>query len=164
MKEYVLMLIGSALICSLISMMAPEGKLQRYVALAGGLCILCVSASPIYSFISLLSEADARELDEIIFGEYSAGEDEVFLEVYEQGLMQAGAENAASALRSMLCRDMSVPYEDIEVYVELYMTEERFEAKKVSVVLYRSAVLCDPREICGYVSSLLACECEIVYG
>ena len=42
MKEYVLMLIGSALICSLISMMAPEGKLQRYVALAGGLCILCV--------------------------------------------------------------------------------------------------------------------------
>ena len=52
MREYVLTLIGAALVTSLASMIAPEGKLGKYIAFAGGLCILCVSISPIYSFIS----------------------------------------------------------------------------------------------------------------
>lgn len=167
MKEYVLTLIGAALICSLTSMIAPEGKLGKYIAFAGSLCILCVSISPIYSFISWISGADAgaRDLAEYIFGEYDRAEDnEEFLDVYEENLMDMGAVNMSQGLKSMLCRDMGIDAEHIEVYVELIETEKKFIPKKVSVVLYKSAVFYDPREISEYVNSLLGCACEIIYG
>lgn len=165
MKEYVLTLIGSALICSLTSMIAPEGKLGKYIAFAGTLCILCVSISPIYSFISDILGAEADDLAEYIFGEYDrSDEDEGLLDVYEENLMYMGADNMSQGLKSMLCRDMGIKADDIEVYVELIETEEKFIPKKVSVVLYKSAVFYDPREISEYVNSLLGCACEIIYG
>lgn len=165
MKEYALTLIGSALVCSLVYMIAPEGKLGKYVNFAGALCILCVAISPIYSFISGISGAEGEGIYEYIFGEYVAeGEDEVYLEVYEENLMSMSAENMSVALVSLLCRETGVDAEDIEVYVELESGEESFLAKKVSVVLYGSAVFLEPREISGYIESLLGCECEIIYG
>lgn len=165
MKEYVLTLISSALVCALVSMIAPEGKLGKYVTFAGTLCILCVSVSPIYSFISGISGADGKDLADFIFGEYEMGEDnEAFLDVYEENLMDMGAANMSQGLKNMLCRDMKIDGAHIEVYVELFETEDRFLPKKVSVVLYKSAVLLDPRQISEYVNSLLGCECEIVYG
>ena len=165
MKEYAMTLIGSALVCSLVFMIAPEGKLGKYINLAGALCILCVAVSPIYSFVSSISGADGEGLYEYIFGEYLAeGEDEVFLEVYENNLMAMGAENMSVALESLLCRETGVGADEIEVYVELRSGEDEFLAKRVRVVLYGSAVFIEPREISGYIESLLGCECEIIYG
>jgi hypothetical protein len=165
MREYVLTLIGAALVTSLASMIAPEGKIGKYIAFAGGLCILCVSISPIYSFISGISGADGKDLPEYVFGEYAGQEDgEAFLDVYEKNLMDMGAENMSQGLKNMLCRDLKINTENIEVCVQLVESEEKYLPKKVSVVLYRSAVICDPREISGYVSELLGCECEVVYG
>ena len=165
MKEYVLTLIGSALVCSLVSMIAPEGKLGRYITFAGALCILCVAVSPIYSFVSGISGADAEDLADYIFGEYDRDEEnEVFLDVYEKNLMEMGAENMSGALKSMLCREMRLDAEHIEVYVELFEGEDKFLVSGVSVVLYDSAVFCDPREIREYIDSLLGCKCEILSG
>lgn len=165
MKEYALTLIGAVLVCSLVSMIAPEGKLGKYVMLAGALCILCVAVSPIYSFVSEISGADAIDLVDYIFGEYDSDEEnEVFLDVYEENLLEVGAKNMSGALEIMLCRDMKLDAEHIDVYVELVEGEDKFLVNGVSVVLYDSAIFCDPEELCEYIDTLLGCECEIIYG
>ena len=165
MKEYALTLIGAVLVCSLVSMIAPEGKLGKYVTLAGALCILCIAVSPIYSFVSEISGADAIDLVDYIFGEYDSDEEnEVFLDVYEENLLEVGAKNMSGALEIMLCRDMKLDAEHIDVYVELVEGEDKFLVNGVSVVLYDSAIFCDPEELCEYIDTLLGCECEIIYG
>ena len=165
MKEYVLTLIGAVLVCSLVSMIAPEGKLGKYVTFAGALCILCIAVSPVYSFVSGISGTDHTDIAEFIFGEYNSDEEnEVFLDVYEDNLLEVGAENMSGALKIMLCRDMKLDAEHIEVYVELVEGEDKFLVSGVSVVLYDAAIFCDPEELSEYIDSLLGCECEIIYG
>ena len=58
MREYVIVLIGSVLVCSLAVMLSPEGEkgMAQYVKLAAGLCVLCVLISPLTSFVSSISE------------------------------------------------------------------------------------------------------------
>lgn len=165
MKEYVLTLIGGVLVCSLVSMIAPEGKLGKYITFAGALCILCIAVSPIYSFVSVISGADYIDIADYIFGEYNSDEEnEVFLDVYEDNLLNVGAENMSGALKVMLCRDMKLDAEHIEVYVKLVEGEDKFLVSSVSLVLYDSAVFCDPGELSEYIDSLLGCKCEIIYG
>ena len=167
MKGYVMMLIGTVLICSVALMIIPEGKIGKYVRLAGALCVLCVSISPLSSFIEALSGIDGNSLPDIIFGEGVLGDGEGELspsDVYEENLMSASSENISLALRSMICREIKVDAENIEVYVELIEGEEEYLPQKVSVVLYGSAVLTDPHLIEEYIDTLLGCECEIIYG
>ena len=172
MKEYIMTLVGTALVITVVSMLAPDGKLGKYVQLVGAICILCVCVSPVVSFVSKISSADGAgfELEDEIFGDYidedEKGEGIVakYSGIYQDSLLEKGGANMSEGLKSMLCRDMGLKYDEIEVYVKLCEGEEKYIPENVSIVLCDSAVFADPHEITEYVSSLLGCRCDIIYG
>ena len=164
MKEYVIVLIGSVLVCSLAVMLTPEGEkgIGQYVKLAAGLCVLCVLISPLTSFISSLSAI----IDQNRFFEDGENELEGFDKIYNESLLDASSEEIAKGLESMLCREFGFKNDKIDVYVELCEGEDGYLPKCVTVMLWQSAetLFADPHKIIEYVNSLLDCRCEIIYG
>ena len=162
MSGYITTLIGTVIICSLVSMLTPEDKgMVGYVKLAAGLCVLCVAISPITSFIGALMDF---ELGEGLFSDASNGKND-FGEIYEQGLLGASEQSASEGLEGMICREFGLESDEIEVSVKLLAAEKEYVAESVTVVFVGGkAIFTDPHDIIDYVSELLGCRCEIIYG
>ena len=164
MREYVIVLIGSVLVCSLAVMLSPEGEkgMAQYVKLAAGLCVLCVLISPLTSFVSSISELieQNRSFDGI------DNSLDNFEKIYNESLLDASGEEIANALESMLCREFGFKNDEIDVYVELCEGEDGYLPECVTVALWQSAntLFADPHDIIEYVNGLLDCRCEIIYG
>ena len=161
MKEYVITLIGTVIICSLASMLAPEEKgMLGYVKLAAGLCVLCVAISPLASF--------AREALEFDVGRsFLDGDDESenLNGIYEGSLLGASETSVSEGLRVMICREFGLDSDEIEVSVTLSGEGEEYKPSRATVVLGSGkAIFADPHEIADYVTALLGCSCEIIYG
>ena len=168
MREDVLSIVGTALISSIAFMVAPEGKLTKYVRLVGAFCVLCATVSPLYSFLSGISGLDKNSLPNVIFGgdieDFDA--QKTYLEgVYEENLMNAGADTVSDALKGLICRDLKLSADDVQVYVKLAERDGEFVPSEVHILLSGKAVFKDPRDIKDIILSLLGetCKCEIIY-
>ena len=161
MKEYVITLIVTVIICSLASMLAPEENgMLSYVKLAAGLCVLCVAISPLTSFAEEVLEFD-------VGGSFIDGEDESerLNGIYEGSLLGAGEASASEGLRTLICREFGLDSDEIEVSVTLSGEGDEYKPRRATVVLSSGkAIFADPHEICEYVTALLGCSCEIIYG
>ena len=124
MREYVIVLIGSVLVCSLAVMLSPEGEkgMAQYVKLAAGLCVLCVLISPLTSFVSSISEL--IEQNRSFDGTDNSLDN--FEKIYNESLLDASGEEIANALESMLCREFGFKNDEIDVYVELCEGEDGY--------------------------------------
>jgi hypothetical protein len=168
MREYIMSIVGTALISSLVLMIAPEGKLSKYVRLTGAFCVLCATVSPLYSFLSGLSGFEKSSLPDIIFGEDIEDFDaqRTYLEgVYEENLMNAGADTIADALKGLICREMKLSADDVRIYVKMTEQDGEFIPAEVHILLSGKALFKDPRGIKDYVVSIFGekCRCEIIY-
>ena len=164
MREYIIRLIVTVLICSLATMLAPEDEkgMSSYVKLAASLCILCVVISPLISFITKISNIGS----ETPFFESGEANEERFKEIYDKSLQGASAYNVSEALKAMICREFGFQSDKIDVYVELCEEGEICLPKSVSVVLWRGegTLMTDPHKVIDYVNEILGCRCEIIYG
>ena len=164
MKEYIITLIGTVLICSLATMLAPEDEkgMSGYVKLAASLCILCVAISPLSSFITKIANIGSGTP----FFESGEVDKERFKEIYEKNLKDASAVNISETLKAMLCRNFGFETDKIDVYVELCEDGEVYLPESVSIVLWRGegTLMTDPHKVIDYVGEMLGCRCEIVYG
>ena len=152
-------LVGTLLISYLALMLAPEGEggLSGYVKLVAALCVLCVAISPVSSFLRTVLDFDIEILSpDGVIGNYE--------EIFEENLKGASAASIEEGLSAMLCRDLSLKREQIEVSVSLGESGEDYAVESVTVVLVGvNSLFVDPHEIISYVSSLLDCRCQIVY-
>ena len=161
MSGYVITLIGTVIICSLASMLAPEGNgMLGYVKLAAGLCILCVAISPITSFVETVDgffEGDGFFSD-ILGAEELDG-------IYENGLLGVSEASVSEGLRDMICREFELKADEIEVSVKLSEKDGECVAEGVTVILVSGrAIITDPHEVIAYVERVLECRCEIIYA
>lgn len=162
MNGYVTTLIGTVIICSLAAMLTPEENgMLGYVKLAAGLCVLCVAIAPLTSFIGAVMNF---ELGDGFFGDGS-GDENNFGQIYEESLLGAGQSSASEGLRVMICREFGLSADDIQVNVKLNDEGEEYLPESVTVVLVGGkAILTDPHDVINYVTELLGCRCEIIYG
>ena len=159
MQGYVITLIGTVIICSLATMLAPEENgMLGYVKLAAGLCVLCVAIAPLSSF--------AREMfDFRLDGGFVAdgeGDKNKWSEIYEGSLISASEESISEGLSAMICREFGLSGEEIDVSVKL---SGEGKAQRATVTLASGkAIFADPHRLIDYVTELLGCGCEIIYG
>ena len=156
-------LVGTLLVSYLALMLTPEGDggLSGYVKLAAALCVLCVAISPVSSFFSAVLDFKFAEGD-IFMGNESHYD---YAEIHRENLKSASAASIAEGLSDMLCRDLLIKKEQIEVSVSLCKSGEDYAVESVTVVLVGvNSLFVDPHEIISYVSSLLDCRCQIVYA
>ncbi len=154
-------LIVTLAVCSLAVILSPEGErgIFGYIKLSAGICVLCVAISPISSFVGSLY---SLELD-FDMSDKNMASLETLENIYEDMLREASGVDISEKLSVMICRDLGVKNEDIEVFVETIKEGGVSKVKKVSVVLSGKAVFGDPRKISEYIASVASCECEIVY-
>ena len=164
MKAYVITLIGVVLICGLAEMFSPDGEgggIKKHVGLLGGLCVLCIAIQPIGSLIGRISGEGSG-----IFSVFAQrGEDVVnYEEIFEENLMRNGALNAGTELHGAISEKFGIDYDSFDVSVTFADGGDKYVVRSVAVILYPQAVLADPHLIEEYVSGLLGCTCEIIYG
>ncbi len=162
MREYLILLIATALVCGIVQMIAPESSdagLHKHIGLVCGLCVLCVSIAPFSSFIEKISSKDGGYFGELV-GEGNLPDYE---QMYEDNLIFQSEANMSAGLKTLLVRDLGLDGDSFEVTVTLVAGEREYLADKVVVYLYGKAVLYDPHAITDYVNGLLGCECDIIY-
>ena len=163
MREYVITFVCVALACGLIQMLVPQGDgggIKKYMSLVCGLCVLCVTISPISRIVSDMSSL-GEELFDGISTPYPDKDD--YSQIYDDSLIEAGEVNMSSGLKALISRDLGVDESDIDVSVKLREGEDKYLPEKVTVFLYGKAVLCDPHKVIEYVNALLGCECQVIY-
>ncbi len=160
MKEYVMTLTLTVALCSLSLILTPEGEkgIGGYTRLVASLCILSVTISPVASFIESLYELDISS-----FVSGNSQNKEIFEEIYGDMLCEANEKDISEGIEELLCRDFSISRNDIRAYAELYLSGEEYKLRRVTISLSGGAIAKNPHEIKEYVTTLLSCECEIVY-
>ncbi len=161
MKNYIVTLIGVALICGIVGALSPEGKggsLKKHVNLVMSLCVLCILISPLGSVISSLGDIE-------IFGDggFDDNIDSEYEEIYKNNLGKYTSESIAEESEKMLCDNFSLDEEDIEIRVTVEIFEESFNVTRAELIIYPSAIAKDPRKMKEFLENLINCECEIIY-
>jgi len=161
MKEYFLILIGVCLISGFASMLAPEGGLSPSLNFVTALCVMSVIISPISSIVGELSSGELDFFER--FGERYEDVD-VFEEIYNENITKESILTAERTLASMACRELSIDEEDIDISIETKNEDGELRVSYVKVYISGGAIFKDPRAISEYISGLVLCECEIIYG
>ena len=161
MKEYILTLVGVAVICGVVEMMSlSEGEIKNYLKLIGALCVLCVAISPIGTLLSTIRDGGMKEI-------FDKSEREVlkeqYAEVYLDSLGEEISEDIEERVEILLCERFDIDENDIDVAVFLDTAENDVKVSECRVILYPKAISKDPHKISDYIYDLLECECEIIY-
>lgn len=159
MREYLMSVIGAALIAGVISVIVPTGNgegLKKYVTLIGSLCVLCVLLSPLTSvleFMSDLSDGDIAEWFNESEKEYSGK--------YYEFLMSVGKDNVEDGISVLLFDTFGIPENESSVIAVVSERDGELIIVSVSITLTGKSVLKDPYAIEKYISTLLGCECNV---
>ena len=156
MDNFLLILVGVAILVGVVEIVSPEGDLKKYVRFAGSLCILLAIVVPVYSFF-----ADGiPKLDGLMEeGSQESDYNEIFMSAIADG-SRATAENV---IREGISSRFSLDADRLSVSISICRDGERYFADRATVGLYSSFINVDPVEISDYVSEILGCECEVIY-
>lgn len=158
MKEYLLILLGVSLLSGIVSILAPDGKLKRYIRLLTGLVVLCVLIRPALSLLKSAGDG--------IFDTGEAGREEsvsAYDDIYNNNLKEAGEREVAKRLKDKIIKEFDVGEESIDVKAEFVSENDRYRVSTVWLTIRKGAVSTDPRKLVEYVENLLDCQCVIVY-
>ena len=157
MKEYIMTLLGASLIAGIVGVLCPK-KHKKYLRLVCGFCVIAAMVAPLPSYLEAF---ELSGLDE--YWEEGNGETMTYEEIYHQTLLHANTEEVERQIQTLLSTEFSIPIDTLAVSVELANGENTVALKNVTVAVSGIAILTDPREISGYVESVLHCPCEIIY-
>ncbi len=159
MREYLMSVIGAALLVGVIGMMVPTSAgegLKRYVGLLGSLCVLCILIAPAAEVLEALSGLSRGRLPEWL---EKSGEE--YSQKYSDFLLSVGKENIEEGIVALLGEQFGIPESEVSVTAEVRERDRELEVVRVTVVLTGRSVLRDPYAIEAYISSLLGCECIV---
>lgn len=157
MKRYLFSVIGIGLIGGVIEWIGPESEgLRKHLRFLCGLCILCLTVSPLLPMLAQWMQEDGGGeigiFDEAVTSDYE--------EVFHAYLQQAGREESARLVQEALCRQFE--REQDEIAVRLFWDEED-TLLSADLCLRGQGWLVDPQPLTAYAEELLGCACRIVY-
>lgn len=161
MREFIITLIGVAVVSGGVQMLCPEdSKASGLINIISGLCIICIMLAPLKDFIAWMRN-DAVGMLDGIYGSQITTED--YAEIYEKSIIEGSELKASQSLKLLIITDLELSEDSFDVSLRLTRSDEEYCAESVTVFLYDKAVLTDPKIIKDYVARLLSCECQIVY-
>ncbi len=163
MKEYVITLISVSIICGIVQTLAPESAgdgLRKYVKLASSLCLLCMILTPVLTFVR---EVRGNGVD--IGEKWFDGEDieERYEEVYHESIGQYTAAELEEICEAEVSEEFGIERKIFDITVLVVSGNENLDVDGAVLSLHKTTDKNDPRDIAEYISSMLRCECEIIY-
>lgn len=155
MREYLLNVIGAALIVGVIGILVPADGLKKYVVFIGSLCILGILLSPLNALSDFLGELGTDRLYGIADSLY---DEKKYDEKYREYMSGIGCEAVADEICRLLCENFSISDSECHVGVTFSGEGEEVALGRVTVILSGRSVFRDPYEIEDYLSRLLGCE------
>ena len=158
MKEYLLLLLGVSLLSGIVSILAPDGKLKRYIRLLTGLVVLCILIRPALSLL--------KSVENGISGAEGSGREEsasVYDDIYNNNLKEAGEREVSERLKNKIIENFDIKEESIDVKTKFVLENDRYRVSTVWLTIRKGAISTDPRKLVEYVEKLLDCQCVIVY-
>lgn len=158
--RYFFGIVTFSVVINLIGMLYPSDKngVRRALDICLSLCLLCAVIAPIGGMV-----AEAKKdikLDDIAF--------EIPESNVEVGkvLLSALAKESENEIEEKLYRLLSEEFdeENIEIDVLVRANEEGVVIERVSVYLYGSGLLIDPRDMARAVARYTDAECRIIEG
>ena len=155
MKAYILTIFATALIMTVVDILAPNGATARHLKLLGTLVFVCVLISPTVSLAQKLQDFANGEWETKFEGE---------IEDHYSSQLQNALDDASFAyfeemLKQTICKEFAITEDDLRVRVEWAGANADAHPQKVTVILSGKAIWKDPAKIEGYVTSLLGCDC-----
>ncbi len=159
MREYLMSVIGAALIAGVISIAVPSGSgegLKKYVTLIGSLCVLCILLSPVTEVLGLMSKiADGG------FSGWFENTEEEYGSKYNEFLLSVGRDNVEDGITALLNDQFGIPENECSVSAQVEERSGELVIVRVDIILSGKSVLKDPYAIEKYISKLLDCECIV---
>lgn len=158
MREYLMSVIGAALIAGVISTIVPAGNgegLKKYVNLIGALCVLCVLLAPVGGVLEYIGGAAEQNFE----GWLEGGGD--YDRRYRELLLSVGKENIESGIKALLGERFGIPEGECRVTASVREKDGELELLGIEITLSGRSVLKDPYAIEKYISDLLDCGCSV---
>ena len=158
MAEYLMSVIGAALVGGVMVSVLPEGSsggLKKYMGFIVSLCVLSVVISPVTDALEAVSgffDGGLREWVEKSELDYESE--------YYKYLESYGKENAEEGISALICREFSIDQDDCHVSALVRENEGNLVLDEIRVILSGRAIFKNPYEIEKYLTD--AFECEVV--
>lgn len=160
MGDYLMSVIGAALISGVITAVLPDngggGAVKKYVGFIASLCVLCITVAPAMNAIDTLADFFDGGLD----GWIEKSEVDYKTDYYAY-LTSYGRENAEEGIRELICREFSIDLENCHVSAEVSEENGELRLDRIKVILSGEAILENPYKMEGYLSELFGCECSV---
>ena len=154
-KVYLLSIFATALLITVVDILAPTGGLSKHLKFVSALVFICILISPTVSLAQRLQDFANGNWELDIEGDiedhYSSG--------LQDALDEASKEYFEEMLKLTLCEEFAIVEDDLRVRVEWSSDGDSLRPKKVTLILSGKAIWKNPAKIEEYVSSLLDCDC-----
>ena len=156
MKTYFLSLIASALCVAMISIIAPDGSISKYVRLLSSLLLICVLISPIRELTGTLRD--------IANGDFSLPQFEIpdrddAQDEFDSQLDSTSKTYFLQSLTRLLEREFDIETGDVRCVAVWDDSGEESVPLRITVILSGTGIWKNPKEIEPYVAKLIGCEC-----
>lgn len=158
MKTYFLSLIGASLCVALISILAPNGTLGKYVRLLTSLFLICVIISPLDGAIDGMRELINGTLT---FPDSNQQIEEEAREEWQSMLDSSSKTYFLQSLRQLLEAEFSISPGEIDCSALWEEKNGAVKPRRIHILLSGSAIWKDPKAIEHFIGDLLGCECII---
>lgn len=131
MKTYLLSVIGTVLLCALLTAIAPEGKTSGAIKGIAKLACILIIISPILRFFQIGADGTAEdEFSNIFFSENVIRTDETFIKYYSEMRIR----ETETALEKELMEKYSVSTEvSLQWEQETQAVAEMYEEEKIKI-------------------------------
>ena len=154
-KTYLLSIFATALLITVVDILAPGGGLSKHLKLVTSLVFVCILISPSLAFAERLKDFANGDWELAIEGDM----EEHYSSELQNALDDASKEYFENMLELTLCKEFDIAEDNLRVAVEWIGDAENLRPKKVTVILSGKAIWKNPAKIEEYVTSLLGCTC-----
>jgi hypothetical protein len=156
-KSYVISIACVAIICSISSLLSPEGEgggLGKHVRLVAALVLTVVCISPAVSLIEAILELDLSAS----FSEHITDDSGRYEEIFHDSLDLSEERVLREGIADILCGQFEIDGDECDISFEISEGEDGRKLERIFILLRGSAIWKDTGEIERMLGEMFACE------
>ena len=157
MKEYLLSLLGCALVLAVIGVLSPEGErggIVRHVRLIAALVWICVLIAPLPTLSDRLSDW----WEDLSISQPSSDQKELYEQALDQALNEASCAYFSQQLTRMVCEQFEIDPGNLRCAIQWESDAQSLRPTQITILLSGKAIWKSPYEIQAFVQELIGCE------
>lgn len=157
MKSYVISIACVAIICSISSLLSPDGEgggLGKHVRLVAALVLTVVCISPAVSLIEAISELDLSAS----FSEHITDDGDRYEEIFFDSLGVSEERVLRDGISDILYEQFKINGDECDISFEISEGEDGRKLERIFILLRGSAIWKDTGEIERVLGEIFACE------